>query len=50
MNSHHTPLTSEEYRTLVKTDDEQSLRNGLTVALIGYTGIKTGEAAQFSLD
>lgn len=47
-NPGHRPLTCEEYRTLVKAADEQSLRNGFTVFLIGYTGLQTGEAAHFS--
>ena len=41
-------LTNEEYATLVEAAHDYSLRHGFTVYLIGQTGLKRNEAANFT--
>lgn len=43
-----TELTVEEYRTLVETAVTLSPRAALTVYLVGHTGMRTSEAANFT--
>jgi integrase len=48
MTDNEKSLTNEEYATLVEAAHDHSLRHGFTVHLIGQTGLKRNEAANFT--
>jgi len=48
MTDNERDLTNEEYATLVKSGHDHSPRHGFTVYLLGQTGLKRDEAANFT--